>query len=229
MAELKSLLVNGDARITGTLYANISGGVNTGPTGATGPVGPVGPQGATGATGPKGDSVTGPKGATGSTGPTGATGLKGNTGATGLTGATGSKGNNGATGATGPKGNTGATGAAGQNATTTAVATHSANGLMSTGDKMKLDHFINGGSRVLTATGAGTLTVALSTFGNLSQKPTMVIATPQNFVGVIQYDFDASSSSQVVFKVYQHNSGNNTLTPIPSGAVMRIGFLVIGI
>ena len=31
MAELKSLLVNGDARITGTLYANISGGVNTGP------------------------------------------------------------------------------------------------------------------------------------------------------------------------------------------------------
>ena len=37
MAELKSLLVNGDARITGTLYANISGGVNTGPTGATGP------------------------------------------------------------------------------------------------------------------------------------------------------------------------------------------------
>lgn len=226
MAELKSLLVNGDARITGTLYANISGGVNTGPTGATGPTGNTG---ATGATGPKGDSVTGPKGATGATGPggtTGATGAKGNTGATG---ATGPKGNNGATGATGPKGNTGATGAAGQNATTTAVATTSANGLMSSTDKQKLDAIVvvNGGSKVVTATAAGTLTIGSGSFGSPGYRPAMIIATPENFAGVIQYDFDASSATSYVFRIWQIGSSGN-LAQIANGAVMRIGFLLYG-
>ena len=166
MAQLKDLIVNGDARITGTLYANINGTVAVGATGATGPspsifieetgsgvmieahnpdgsqqIGYVlnGAKGATGAQGP-----TGPTGATGPKGNQGATGLTGATGksVTGPTGATGPKGNQGATGltgATGSKGNTGATGAAGKNATTTAVATTSANGLMSAADKTKMN------------------------------------------------------------------------------------------
>lgn len=43
----------------------------------------------------------------------------------------------------GDKGDTGATGPAGQNATTTAVATSTANGLMSKEDKVKLDGLNN--------------------------------------------------------------------------------------
>lgn len=132
-----------------------------GDTGATGPQGIQGPQGLkgdTGDTGPQGkQGVQGPKGDTGATGPQGAQGLKGDTGATGPAGANGVscthswngttltvtsasgtssanlKGDKGDTGATGPQG------PAGQNATTTAVATQSANGLMSSGDKTKLD------------------------------------------------------------------------------------------
>ena len=90
--------------------------------------GPTGPQGATGPQGPKGD--TGARGATGATGPQGP------------------KGDTGARGATGPQG------PAGVNATTTAVATQSANGLMSAADKKKLDGI------AASASGARTITAA---------------------------------------------------------------------
>lgn len=52
------------------------------------------------------------------------------------------------------KGATGATGAAGQNATTTAAATQSANGLMSTADKKKLDGVAAGATANTAATAA---------------------------------------------------------------------------
>lgn len=78
----------------------------------------------------------GSTGATGPQGPTGAQGPKGDTGATGATGATGSQGPKGDKGDTGPQG---PQGPAGVNATTTAVATTSANGLMSAADKVKLN------------------------------------------------------------------------------------------
>ncbi len=102
--------------------------------------GPTGPQGATGPQGPKGD--TGARGATGATGPQGP---KGDTGARGATGATGPQG---------PKGDPGPRGTAGVNATTTAVATQSANGLMSAADKKKLDGI------AASASGARTITAA---------------------------------------------------------------------
>ena len=114
--------------------------------------GPTGPQGATGPQGPKGD--TGARGATGATGPQGP---KGDTGARGATGPQGPKGDTGATGATGPqgpKGDTGPRGLPGVNATTTAVATQSANGLMSAADKKKLDGI------AASASGARTITAA---------------------------------------------------------------------
>lgn len=252
MAQLKDLIVNGDARITGTLYANVNGTTAVGATGATGPKGNTG---STGATGPKGATGAGggagPKGATGSTGPTGATGPKGNTGATGLKGATGSGGAQGATGATGPKGNTGPTGAtgakgntgatgakgntgatgltgpAGVNATTTAVATQSTNGLLSYLDKQKLDVIINGGSKVVTATATGTLTMASSAFGSPGYRPAMIIAVPENFVGIIQYDFDSSTATSYVFRIWQVGSSGN-IAQIANGAIMRIGFFVCG-
>ena len=94
-------------------------------------------QGPTGATGPQG-----PKGDTGARGATGPQGPKGDTGATG------------ATGPQGPKGDTGPRGLPGVNATTTAVATQSANGLMSAADKKKLDGI------AASASGARTITAA---------------------------------------------------------------------
>nr|WP_302593947.1 BppU family phage baseplate upper protein [uncultured Acetatifactor sp.] len=93
----------------------------------------------------------GPIGATGPQGP------KGDTGARGATGPQGPKGDTGATGATGPqgpKGDTGPRGLPGVNATTTAVATQSANGLMSAADKKKLDGI------AASASGARTITAA---------------------------------------------------------------------
>ena len=66
-------------------------------------------------------------------------GDKGDTGAQGEKGDTGERGPQGIQGPQGPKGDTGPQGPAGQNATTTAVATQSANGLMSSADKAKLD------------------------------------------------------------------------------------------
>jgi hypothetical protein len=60
MAQLKELYVSGDARIKGTLYANVVGLNTVGATGATGPVGAAGPKGATGIQG-----IIGPIGATG--------------------------------------------------------------------------------------------------------------------------------------------------------------------
>ena len=94
-------------------------------------------QGPTGATGPQG-----PKGDTGARGATGPQGPKGDTGATG------------ATGPQGPKGDTGPRGLPGVNATTTAVATQSANGLMSAAAKKKLDGI------AASASGARTITAA---------------------------------------------------------------------
>ena len=81
--------------------------------------------------GAKGDQgIQGPKGDKGDTGDTGATGPQGLKGDTGATGPKGPKGDKGDTGPQGPKGD---------NATTTAVATTSANGLMSSSDKTKLN------------------------------------------------------------------------------------------
>ncbi len=121
----------------------------TGPQGATGPQGPKGDTGATGPQGPKGATgATGPQGPKGDTGATGPQGPKGATGATGATGPQGPKGDTGARGATGPQG------PAGVNATTTAVATQSANGLMSAADKKKLDGI------AASASGARTITAA---------------------------------------------------------------------
>ena len=99
-----------------------------------------GPTGATGPQGPKGDP--GARGATGATGPQGPKGDPGERGATG------------ATGPQGPKGDPGPRGTAGVNATTTAVATQSANGLMSAADKKKLDGI------AASASGARTITAA---------------------------------------------------------------------
>lgn len=116
----------------------------------------------------KPDAIAGEKGEKGDKGDTGATGPKGATGADGksayevavaggysgtetqwlasLKGAKGDTGAKGETGAAGAKGDTGATGPAGKdgtNATTTAVATSTANGLMSKTDKVKLDGLTN--------------------------------------------------------------------------------------
>lgn len=100
--QIKDLIVTGDAKVLGNLYANVQGQV--GATGATGPVGAtgVGTQGASGKPGAAG--ATGATGATGSTGPKGATGATGPKGATGSTGPKGSTGATGATGSTGPAG-----------------------------------------------------------------------------------------------------------------------------
>ena len=100
--QIKDLIVTGDAKVLGNLYANVQGQV--GATGATGPVGAtgVGTQGASGKPGAAG--ATGATGATGSTGPKGATGATGPKGATGSTGPKGSTGATGATGSTGPTG-----------------------------------------------------------------------------------------------------------------------------
>lgn len=120
-----------------------------GDKGDTGDTGPQGLKGDTGATGPQGlKGDTGPQGIQGPKGDTGATGPQGPKGDTGATGAQGPKGDTGATGPQGPKGDTGAKGATGpqgpkgDNATTTAVATTSANGLMSSSDKTKLNKCI---------------------------------------------------------------------------------------
>ncbi|WP_300712590.1 collagen-like protein, partial [uncultured Acetatifactor sp.] len=66
----------------------------------------------------------------------------------------GDTGATGATGPQGPKGDTGPRGLPGVNATTTAVATQSANGLMSAADKKKLDGI------AASASGARTITAA---------------------------------------------------------------------
>lgn len=99
--QIKDLIVTGDAKVLGNLYANVQGQV--GATGATGPVGAtgVGTPGASGKPGAIG--ATGATGATGSTGPKGATGV-GSQGATGATGPKGATGAKGATGSTGPTG-----------------------------------------------------------------------------------------------------------------------------
>ena len=106
----------------------------------------------------------GPIGATGPQGP------KGDTGARGATGPQGPKGDTGATGATGPqgpKGDTGPRGLPGVNATTTAVATQTANGLMSAADKKKLDGMSSSSIEKKTITPASntSLTISTSTSG----------------------------------------------------------------
>ena len=99
--------------------------------------------------------------ATGPTGPQGATGPQGPKGDTGARGATG------ATGPQGPKGDPGPRGTAGVNATTTAVATQTANGLMSAADKKKLDGMSSSSIEKKTITPASntSLTISTSTSG----------------------------------------------------------------
>lgn len=94
----------------------------------------------------------GPKGDTGPQGPQGEQGIQGPKGDTGATGATGPQGEKGDKG---DKGDTGPQGPAGQNATTTAVATTSANGLMSSTDKTKLNGIASGATAVTESTVSG--------------------------------------------------------------------------
>jgi len=102
--------------------------------------------------------TNGAKGDTGATGATGPQGVKGDTGATGATGSQGPKGDTGATGATGPQGPQGEPGV---NATTTAVATTTANGLMSSTDKTRSDY--NYGSNAVTTLASLPITKRLIT------------------------------------------------------------------
>ena len=103
--------------------------------------GTKGSKGDTGATGPQG--IQGPQGLKGDTGDTGPQGKQG---------IQGPKGDTGATGATGPQG---PQGPAGQNATTTAVATTSANGLMSKDHVTKLNGIAAGATSVSESTVSG--------------------------------------------------------------------------
>lgn len=85
-------------------------------------------------------------------------GLKGDKGATGATGPQGPQGETGPQGPKGPQGETGPRGPQGEpgvNATTTAVATTSANGLMSSTDKTKLDGIASGATAVTSTTVSG--------------------------------------------------------------------------
>ena len=112
-----------------------------------------------------GTTMTVKNGSKGSTGATGAVGPTGPTGATGPQGPQGNTGAKGATGSVGPTGPTGATGAPGVNATTTATATTSANGLMSSSDKAKLDKLE---SDYLPLTKAGTTITSNTDFNTLT-------------------------------------------------------------
>ena len=121
--------------------------VLNGTKGSKGDTGPQGPQGLKGDTGEQG-----PQGLKGNTGPQGPQGVKGDTGPQGEQGIQGPKGDTGATGATGPQG---PQGPAGQNATTTAVATTSANGLMSKDHVTKLNGIAAGATSVSESTVSG--------------------------------------------------------------------------
>ena len=126
-------------------------------------------------------TIKGDKGDTGATGPAGAaatitvgTVTSGDTAAVTNAGTSaaakfnfvlpkGPKGDTGSTGAQGLKGDTGPQGPAGQNATTTAVATTTANGLMASADKSKLDGIAAGAQKnpgVATTTAAGLMSAA---------------------------------------------------------------------
>ena len=168
---------------------------NKGSAGATGPQGLKGDPGATGPQGPKGDKgdtgLQGPKGDKGATGAQGPKGDKGDTGATGLQGPKGDKGDPGATGPQGPKGDPGATGPQGPkgdpgatgpqgpkgdkgtNATTTAVATTSANGLMSKDMVTKLNGI---------ATNASNISIRSQTLGQMTLQANYDGYAPQLFV-----------------------------------------------
>ena len=83
--------------------------------------------------------LKGDKGDKGDKGETGAQGIQGLKGETGTQGIQGLKGSTGAQGIQGLKGDKGDKGETGQNATTTAIATTTANGLMSKEDKIQLN------------------------------------------------------------------------------------------
>lgn len=222
---------------------------STGATGATGPQGPKGATGATGPQGPKGASgtsaawfsgtaVTGTSTSAVTISVSGSKAgdmyLNSSTynvyrasaanswiyvcnikGATGATGAQGPKGDTGATGARGPQG------PAGTNATTTAVATTSANGLMSSEMVKKLNGIATGATKNSINTYDVSIAVAdWATNSNGGYKCTKtvsgILATDEIFADVSLSSDVAAAKLQVaawacVCNGNIFNSANNTV------------------
>lgn len=145
-------------------------------------------------------------------------------GATGATGAQGPQGATGATGAQGPKGDTGPQGPqgpAGTNATTTAVATTSANGLMSSAMVTKLNGIATGATKNSINTYDVSIAVAdWATNSNGGYKCTKtvsgILATDEIFADVSLSSDVAAAKLQVaawacVCNGNIFNSANNTV------------------
>lgn len=108
--------------------------------------------------------------------------------------------------------------------TTYSNATTSAAGLMSADDKKKLNKVVYSGSKVCTVSAtAGTINLPFSDFG-ISSRPNVVIASLQTYNGIIQYDFDGSSS-QIVLKVQFWNG--STFVPMHANGVVRLGIIIM--
>lgn len=108
--------------------------------------------------------------------------------------------------------------------TTYSAATATSSGLMSSFDYSKLQQFKHAMTGVFTTQSAGSLNIPFSTF-DITVRPAVVLAIPESFDGIVRYDFD-SSSSQVVLKIHVLDT-DGTLKPIVSGAVIRLGLLVM--
>lgn len=142
-------------------------------------------------------------------------GSKGSTGATGATGPQGPKGDTGATGPQGPQG------PAGKNATTTAVATTSANGLMSSAMVTKLNGIATGATKNSINTYDVSIAVAdWATNSNGGYKCTKtvsgILATDEIFADVSLSSDVAAAKLQVaawacICNGNIFNSANNTV------------------